>query len=148
MESYIPISYLNDFIFCPRSIYFHQVYGAVDQKMYYETPQIEGKIAHQSIDEKYYSTKKSVLQGTEVYCEEYNLVGKIDIFYMETGELVERKKFIKTIYDGYVLQLYAQYFSLLEMGYQVTSLSLYREPLFIPFGKNRGSRSAGCTSHI
>jgi CRISPR/Cas system-associated exonuclease Cas4 (RecB family) len=50
MEPYIPISMLNDFIFCPRSIYFHQVHGGMEQDMYHTEVQIEGKAAHQSIE--------------------------------------------------------------------------------------------------
>jgi len=54
MESYIQISFLNDFIFCPRSIYFHQIYKNFDTSMYHENIQIEGKIANKSIDQKKY----------------------------------------------------------------------------------------------
>ena len=39
--------------------------------------------------------------------------------------LTERKRQIKTIYDGYVFQIYAQYFALAEMGYEVRKLHLY-----------------------
>jgi len=46
MESYIPISFLNDFIFCPRSIYYHQMYNDTEQLTYQSKVQIEGKQAH------------------------------------------------------------------------------------------------------
>lgn len=39
MEPYIPISFLNDFIFCPRSIYFHQLYGRSSESLYHSTDQ-------------------------------------------------------------------------------------------------------------
>src|SRR5574344_2542447 len=39
--------------------------------------------------------------------------------------LIERKRTIKNIYDGYIFQLYAQYYSLSEMGYSVKELQLY-----------------------
>lgn len=39
--------------------------------------------------------------------------------------LTERKKHIVRIYDGYIFQLYAQYFALTEDGYNVKSISLY-----------------------
>ena len=55
----------------------------------------------------------------------YNLYGKIDVFDTEKGILTERKKKIKNIYDGYIFQLYAQYFSLVEMGYSVNKIRLY-----------------------
>jgi CRISPR-associated protein Cas4 len=61
MEPYIPISFLNDFIFCPRSIYFHQVHGSLSQEIYHDKPQTEGRLAHESIEEKNYSTRKDIL---------------------------------------------------------------------------------------
>ncbi len=125
MEAYLPIAYLNDFIFCPRSIYFHQLYGRAEQRLYQTTDQTNGKAAHRSIDAGCYTTSKQVLQGLEVYSERYNLGGKIDTFDVSKGLLVERKKKIRVIYDGYVYQLYAQYHCLTEMGYSVRSLRFY-----------------------
>lgn len=125
MEAYMPISFLNDFIFCPRSIYFHQLYGALNTKMYQQTPQVAGKEAHATIDEGKYSTRKDVLQGLDVYCDRYKLCGKIDLFDCKTGKLSERKREVKVIYDGYVFQVYAHYFALTEMGYDVQSIVIY-----------------------
>mgnify|MGYP005843521163 CR=1 FL=1 len=125
MESYIPIAYLNDFIFCPRSIYFHQLYGKYNDGLYKKKPQYAGKAAHESIDNKKYSTRKGVLQGLDVYSEVYGLCGKIDVFDISAKCLTERKRSVKTIYDGYILQLYAQYYCLLEMGYVVSSLKIH-----------------------
>ena len=125
MESYIPISYLNDFVFCPRSIYFHQLHGRRSTHLFHELPQTEGKAAHKAIDKRKYSTSRDIYQGIDVYCEKYQLCGKIDIFNVRTGLLTERKKRISTIYDGYIFQLYAQYFALSEMGYYVRSLRFY-----------------------
>ncbi len=125
MESYIPISYLNDFIFCPRSIYFHQLHGRLSTKLYHDVAQTAGRAAHEAIDNKKYSTRKNILQGIEVYCSQYNIAGKIDIFDIKTGLLTERKKQIKAIYDGYVFQLYAQYFGLTEAGYAVKTIRFY-----------------------
>lgn len=125
MEPYIPMSFLNDFIFCPRSIYFHQLYGNVSADMYHQTPQIAGKAAHATVDEKTYSTRKTILQGMEVYTDRYKLCGKIDLFNVQTGKLTERKREIKVVYDGYVFQVYAHYFALTEMGYEVKEIALY-----------------------
>ncbi|AQQ71624.1 CRISPR-associated protein Cas4 [Limihaloglobus sulfuriphilus] len=125
METYILISQLNDFIFCPKSIYFHQLYGGYSTRLYHDTPQIEGKAAHKAIDIAGYSTKKSILQGLEVYSQQYGVCGKIDLFDTELGLLTERKKHISTIYDGYVYQLYAQYWALIEMGHDVRKLRFY-----------------------
>lgn len=125
MESYIPISFLNDFIFCPRSIYFHQLYGRSSESLYHTTDQSEGKIAHKSIDTKTYTTSKKVLQTIEIYSHRFGLGGKIDTYDMDKKQLTERKKKITTIYDGYIYQLYAQYHCLVDMGYEVKTIRLY-----------------------
>lgn len=125
MESYIPISFLNDFIFCPYSIYFHNLYYNNDTQIFHDTYQAEGKFAHQSIENKTYSTRKHILQNIEVYSEKYQLYGKIDIYDLQTHTLIERKKEIKQIYDGYIFQIYAQYFALTEMNYVVEHLQFY-----------------------
>lgn len=125
MEQYLTISTLNDFIFCPRSIYFHSFYKDKAENIFQGKPQVEGLLAHESIDNKNYSTQKNILQGVYVYSEKYNILGKIDTFNIETGELVERKRSIVKIYDGYIFQIYAQYFSLIEMEFNVKTLSLY-----------------------
>jgi CRISPR-associated exonuclease Cas4 len=52
MESYITLSHLNDFIFCPRSIYYHQLYSIYDEQHYKQRAQIAGTTAHNSIDNK------------------------------------------------------------------------------------------------
>lgn len=122
---YIRISTLNDFIFCPRSIYFHDLYGKYDKKVYQDTPQIEGTMAHESIDTKTYSTAKKYIQSMHISSEKYRLSGKIDIYNQETKTLIERKNQIKKVYDGYKYQLYAQYFCMQEMGYEVLNLTIY-----------------------
>jgi CRISPR-associated protein Cas4 len=101
------------------------MYGRFDESLYQQKPQIEGKAAHAAIDEGRYSTRKNILQGTEIYTDKYKLCGKIDLFNISTGVLTERKKEVKTIYDGYIFQVYAQYFALTEMGYKVKSIVIY-----------------------
>lgn len=125
MEDFLQISKLNDFIFCPLSIYYHNIYGKQDTITYQTEYQLNGIDVHKSVDTGTYSNKKSVLQAVDVYCEKYRLIGKIDIFDIEKGVLVERKKHISNIYDGYIYQVYAQYFALIEMGYKVTRIRLY-----------------------
>jgi len=119
MEETILISYLNDFIYCPVSIYFHRLYGTLDKKIYQSTYQINGSNAHKAIDTQKYSSKKSILQGICVYSSEFNIAGKIDTFDTEKSLLTERKFKIVKIYEGYVFQLYAQYYAMKEMGYDV-----------------------------
>lgn len=125
MEPYIPISFLNDFIFCPRSIYFHQLYGRADTSLYHSSYQTAGRAAHKTVDTKTYTTAKSVFQSLEVYSKRYGIGGKIDTYDENKMLLTERKKKIVTIYDGYVFQLFAQYHCLVEMGYEVRALKLY-----------------------
>ena len=100
-EQPLAISQLNDFIFCPASIFFHSL-ETEENIMVQDSFQLNGTNAHQHSDSATYSTEKSVLQGVSVYCEKYNLIGKIDVFDEKTGVLTERKKKIKTVYDGYI----------------------------------------------
>jgi len=125
MDDAIIVSNLNDFIFCPASIYFHNLYGSRSTITYQNSDQLNGTKAHESIDKGNYSTRKDVMTALEVYSEKYNIVGKIDIYYADTFTLTERKRQIKVIYDGYIFQLYAQYFAMCEMGYKVRKLQLY-----------------------
>ena len=125
MNSSIQISKLNDFIFCPYSVYLHSVYEKFSQKIYHAEAQTVGKISHETIEEKRYTASKWILQGIDVYCEKYNLAGKIDIFDKRRGYLIERKYKVKKIYDGYKYQLYAQMFCLKEMGYKVKKLFIH-----------------------
>lgn len=125
MEQPVSISNLNDFVFCPTSIYFHQLYGDYNTMMLQNTDQRNGTFAHESLDFGGYSSRKDILTGISVYSEKYNLIGKIDCYDRKNEELIERKKKIKVIYDGYVFQLYGQYFSMKEMGYPVKRLFLY-----------------------
>lgn len=124
-EQPLIISNLNDFIFCPASIYFHLIDDEEENILTQDSYQLNGSAAHKNSDFATYSSKKSMLQGISVYCEKYNIVGKIDTFDTATGILTERKRKITTVYDGYVFQIYAQYFSLTEMGYNVKKLRLY-----------------------
>ena len=125
MEEIILISYLNDFIFCPVSIYFHKLYGNMQTSLYQRDYQINGKEAHKTIDNKIYSTKSDILQGIDVYTDEFKILGKIDIFDSKNWILTERKKKIVEIYDGYIFQVYAQYYALKEMGYIIKKIRLH-----------------------
>lgn len=125
MNDLIKITQINDFIFCPVSIYFHNLYGDRDTTTYQRHAQINGTYAHKKLDEGTYSSKKDMLMGLDVYSEEFGLIGKIDMYDKGKGLLRERKKKIKVIYDGYIFQLYAQLYSLREMGYVVKNIQLY-----------------------
>jgi CRISPR-associated protein Cas4 len=83
--------------------------------MYHTTDQIAGTIAHTSIDTGRYSTRKDILQGMSVYSDRLGIAGKIDIYDKRTGILTERKRKIHKIYDGYLWQIYGQYWYLADM---------------------------------
>ena len=125
MDDIIQISQINDFIFCPASIYFHNLYGNTDTMLYHTAYQINGTATHQNIDSGTYSSSKDILTGIDVYCERYALNGKIDIFNIKTGVLTERKTYVSAIYDGQIFQVYGQYFSLLEMGYEARKIVIH-----------------------
>ena len=100
------------------------MYGNMDKMIYQTESQLNGTAVHKNIDKKCYSMQ-NILSGIDVYCEKYNLIGKIDVYFNDKKILRERKKKIVKIYDGYIFQLYAQYFSLKEMGYDVKQLQLH-----------------------
>jgi CRISPR-associated protein Cas4 len=124
MEIYIPISKINDFLYCPLSLYLHLSYEDFDQRNYHEAAQVAGKLAHENIENQGYSSAKRYLQGIDVYCEKYGICGKIDIYDQKENALIERKNKIKNIYLGYKYQLFAEYFCMDEMGYKVKKLFL------------------------
>lgn len=125
MDQNIIISNINDFLFCPRSIYFHNLYANYSESTFHDAPQVQGKNAHKSIDTKQYSSKASMLEGIDLYSEELGVVGKIDLYDTASKTLIERKRLIKTIYEGYLLQVYAQFYCLIEMGYEVNVICLH-----------------------
>lgn len=125
MLDYIPISSLNDFIFCPYSIYLHNVYMESDESLYHANPQTRGKIAHESVDKKTASNRVDDLLSLPVYSEEYGLMGKIDLYKKKEKKLIERKYQLKQIFQGQIYQLWAQMVCLREMGYEVESLAFY-----------------------
>ena len=125
MSDYISLSTLNDFIFCPYSIYLHSVYMESDEELYKATPQTKGTIAHQGVDEKKGSTRKSDIMSLPVYCDELGISGKIDVYKQDRHLLIERKNNLKHIFRGQIYQLWGQYFCMKEMGYEVDKLTFY-----------------------
>ena len=92
MENAIPASVLNDFIFCPMSIYFHRLYAERENRIFQGTDQINGTSAHKNVDNGKYSSSKDIITSLDAYSEKYNTTCKIDIFDQQTGMLTERKK--------------------------------------------------------
>jgi len=124
-DDYINISTLNDFIFCPYSIYLHNVYMDADEDIYHATPQIQGRISHASVDNKQTGGGGNVISSLPVYSEKYRLTGKIDVYKKDRCQLIERKQQLKQIFRGQIYQLWAQMYCLTEMGYEVNELSFY-----------------------
>lgn len=125
MNDYIPLSTLNDFIFCPYSIYLHNVYMEADEDLYKATPQTQGTLAHKGVDKKSGSTRTGEILSLPVYSDTLGIFGKIDIFKQEQRLLIERKYNLKRIFKGQVYQLWGQYFCMKEMGYDVERLAFY-----------------------
>lgn len=125
MTDYIALSALNDFTFCPYSIYLHNVYDTADDETYKAPPQVKGTMAHTGIDRKSGSTRADDLMGLTVCSEALGIWGKIDLYRRDTHTLIERKNNLRHIYRGQLYQLWAQCFCLLEMGYDVQRLAFY-----------------------
>lgn len=125
MEDYIHISTLNDFVFCPYSIYLQGVYMDTDEGQYKAAPQTQGKVAHQTTDRKTASNRSDDILSLPVYSEEYGLMGKIDVYKRKEKKLIERKYQLKQIYQGQIYQLWAQMLCLKEMGDEVESLAFF-----------------------
>lgn len=125
MEDYIHISTLNDFVFCPYSIYLQGVYMDTDEGQYKAAPQVRGKAAHQTSDHKTASNRADDILSLPVYSDEYGLMGKIDVYKRKEKKLIERKYQLKQIFQGQIYQLWAQMLCLREMGEKVESLAFY-----------------------
>jgi CRISPR-associated protein Cas4 len=96
-----------------------------DEDLFHATPQTHGKVAHTTIDEKKYSSRKDEITGLSVFCNELGIIGKIDIYKGKEKLLIERKYKLETIYQGQIYQLWAQYFCMVEMGYDIERLAFY-----------------------
>ncbi len=125
MHNYISISTLNDFIFCPYSIYLHNVYMGGDEDLVHAVPQTKGKACHVAIDKQTYSSRKDEITGLSVFCDELGVMGKIDLYKSKEKLLIERKYQLKQIFQGQIYQLWAQYFCMIEMGYEIDRLAFY-----------------------
>ncbi len=124
-EDYITFTQINDFLYSPASLYMHGSFADKASGSFKAKAQIAGTLEHEAIEEGRYSSHKDILQAKTIYSEKYKILGKIDIFNTKTGELIERKNRVSAIYRGLVYQVWAQYFALREMGYDVKKLYIY-----------------------
>lgn len=96
-----------------------------DEGLYHATPQVRGKIAHQSVDNTTGNSCKEELLSLPVCSNKYKLYGKIDLLRVDKKLLIERKYKSTQLYKGQIYQLWAQYYCLLEMGYAIEYLAFY-----------------------
>lgn len=96
-----------------------------DEELVHAAPQTQGKAAHAAIDNKIYSSRKDEITALAVYSNELGVIGKIDLYKGKDKLLIERKYQLNTIYQGQLYQLWAQYYCMLEMGYQIDKLAFY-----------------------
>ncbi len=125
MEDYIPLSRLNDFAFCPYSIYLSSVYALADDDLYKASPQLLGKMVHEGADKKTGSTRKVDVFALPVISHDLGITGKIDVYKSDRRLLVERKNNLKTIYRSKLYQIWGQFFCMTEMGYEIEQLAFY-----------------------
>lgn len=125
MEPIINISQINDFIYCPKSLYLHNIYSNFDTQVYHDQPQTSGKIAHENIDNNSYTTSRHILQGISIYSEKLKIKGKIDIYDTQRKCLIERKYRVRQVYLGYRYQLFAQMYCVQEIGMIVSQLYIH-----------------------
>lgn len=98
---------------------------STDEDVFKAKPQVEGTFAHSATDSGKSSTRKDDLFSLPVYSDELGVMGVIDVYRREKKLLVERKNNLKKIFRGQLYQLWAQYFCLVEMGYQVEQIAFY-----------------------
>jgi CRISPR-associated protein Cas4 len=96
-----------------------------DEELVHATPQTQGKAAHAAIDNKTYSSRKDEITSLSVYSNELGVIGKIDLYKGKEKLLIERKYQLITIYQGQIFQLWAQYYCMTEMGYEIEKLAFY-----------------------
>lgn len=86
MTELIPISTLNDSIFCPYSIYLHNVYMDTDEGNYHAIPQTRGKNAHSKVDSKSTSTSADIIESLPVISHE--LCSSLDMQQLQLPLLI------------------------------------------------------------
>ncbi|MBU4537067.1 MAG: type V CRISPR-associated protein Cas4 [Weeksellaceae bacterium] len=122
MEFFLAITTLNDFIFCPYSIYLHEIYNYTKEDTYHSKSQSKGRRLHDFIEN---DTNPNDWKSAFVYSEKLKIYGKIDDYDTANRELIEYKSTVATAFKGYYYQIWAQYLCLSEMGIIVEKLAFY-----------------------
>lgn len=60
-DTLIPISLIGNYLYCPYSIYLHNVYMETGDSVYKAEHLYKGTVVHSSIDDKMQSHRKEVL---------------------------------------------------------------------------------------
>lgn len=122
MEHFLPVTILNDFIFCPYSIYLHQIYDLNKEETYHSGFQSKGKRLHDFIEN---NTDDKSWKNAYVSSAKLGIYGKIDDYDASEKELIEYKSTVAIAFRGYYYQIWAQYYCLTEMGVEVRKLTFY-----------------------
>lgn len=117
----MPVSYLNDFIFCPYSVYLHQIYDKNNETIYSAKPQKTGKYAHDK-EELINVSDTNIIKNKWIVSLKLGVYGKIDRYCIFDKTLIEGKYDVKKIYRGYFYQIWCYYFGMTEMGYTIHKL--------------------------
>lgn len=108
MNVNIALSTLNDFIFCPYSIYLHNVYMETDEDIFKTTVQLSGTNAHKATDSKKGSSRGCDILSLPVCSNSLGLYGVTDLYRGSTATLIERKLRLKNIFRGQLYQLWGE----------------------------------------
>ena len=122
MEEYIPITHLNDFLFCPYSIYLHNVYQGAEDQAVKAAPQLSGTKAHKRKEES--TPDGALMLSMPVLSEELGIYGIIDEYDPLGGVLTEYKNHINKVFEGQLVQVQSQAICLAEMEYTLKALRL------------------------
>lgn len=111
MDDVILITELNDFIFCPISVFFHKLYEGTDRTIYQSTYQINGTKSYETIGQ----IKED---DFEILNEQYVLKYKKNAEYvsMFVTEILDYKeeifKYIQAYYRSFMKQkIFDNYYS-------------------------------------
>lgn len=114
-QDVVPISALNQYVFCPRRCALMHIEGTWADNEH----TVLGALAHQRTDEVGYHTENQVkvLRGLPLFSERYRLVGKADVveLHPDGPRPVEFKKGRRKSFENDDVQVCAQAFCLEEM---------------------------------
>ncbi len=96
-----------------------------DKGLYHATPQTKGVVAHEQLDDRIEQELPDDLYGLAVYSDRLGVMGKIDHYNVSAKRLIEYKNNLKQIFRGQLYQLWAQYFCMIEMGFEINAIGFY-----------------------